>query len=125
MIFSFVMFWLNHLNFIMSLQGWIQHDLLGRGVLCQLWCRVVSDMRAINLLYYCKVLLDYSICIVIVVYSSLIIILLKLLYLILSLVIFCFIMKNSTPPAIPLARARGVPSPPPGIPAVNPFLCPC
>jgi hypothetical protein len=50
----------------------------------------------INLLHYCKILLDY--CIWIVVHSSLIImLLLKLLYLILSLIIFCFIMKNSTP----------------------------
>jgi hypothetical protein len=81
----------------------------GGGVLCQLWCWVVSVMCArppINLLHYCKVLLDY--CIWIVVHSSLIImLLLKLLYLILSLIIFCFIMKNSTPPAPPLARARG------------------
>jgi hypothetical protein len=45
MIFSFMMFLLNHLSFIMFLQGWIQHDLV-RGVLCQLWCRVVSVMRA-------------------------------------------------------------------------------
>jgi hypothetical protein len=52
----------------------------------------------INLLHDCKVLLDYCIWIVIVVHSSLIImLLLKLLYLILSLIIFCFIMKNSTP----------------------------
>jgi hypothetical protein len=52
----------------------------------------------INLLHYCKVLLDYCIWIVIVVHSLLIImLLLKLLYLILSLIIFCFIMKNSTP----------------------------
>jgi hypothetical protein len=56
----------------------------------------------INLLHYCKVLLDYNIWIVIVVHSSLIIILLlKLLYLILSLIIFCFIMKNSTPACTP------------------------
>jgi hypothetical protein len=66
----------------------------------------------INLLHNCKVLLDYCIWIVIVVHSSLIImLLLKLLYLILSLIIFCFIMKNSTPPAPPLARARGVCTP--------------
>jgi hypothetical protein len=63
----------------------------------------------INLLHYCKVLLDYSIWIVIVVHSSLIMLLIKLLYLILSLIIFCFIMKNSTP----LARARGGAHPPP------------
>jgi hypothetical protein len=67
----------------------------------------------INLLHYCKVLLDYSIWIVIVVHSSLIImLLLKLLNLILSLIIFCFIMKNSTPPCIPLTRARGGAHPP-------------
>jgi hypothetical protein len=29
MIFSFMMFLLNHLSFIMFLQGWIQHDLVG------------------------------------------------------------------------------------------------
>jgi hypothetical protein len=52
---------------------------------------------SINLLHYCKVLLEYSIWIVIVVHSSLIImLLLKLLNLILSLIIFGFIMKNST-----------------------------
>ena len=29
------------------IQGWIQHDLVGGGgVLCQLWCRVVSVMCA-------------------------------------------------------------------------------
>jgi hypothetical protein len=56
--------------------------------------------QAINLLYYCKVLLGY--CFWIVVHSSLIImLLLKLLYLILSLIIFPFIMKNSTPPCTP------------------------
>jgi hypothetical protein len=106
------------------------------GGLCQLWCRVVPVMCAaggalpalvpscaghvcrplINLLHYCKVLLDYCIWIVIVVHSSLIImLLLKLLYLILPLIIFCFIMKNSTTPAPPPASARGctTPSPPP------------
>ena len=31
MIFSFMMFLLNHLSFIMFLQGWIQHDLVGGG----------------------------------------------------------------------------------------------
>ena len=31
MIFSFMMFLLNHLSFIMFLQGWIQHDLLRGG----------------------------------------------------------------------------------------------
>jgi hypothetical protein len=76
---------------------------------------------AINLLHYCKVLLDYCIWIVIVVHSSLIIMLsLKLLYLILSLINFCFIMKNSTPPALPLARARGGCTP--LHPPVNPSL---
>jgi hypothetical protein len=64
----------------------------------------------IKLLHYCKVLLDYCICIVIVVHSSLIdhhVItqISKLLYLILSLIFFCFIMKNSTQSAPPLARA--------------------
>ena len=29
MIFSFMVFLLNHLSFIMFLQGWIQHDLVG------------------------------------------------------------------------------------------------
>jgi hypothetical protein len=54
------------------------------------------------LLHYCKVLLDYSNEFVIVVHCSLIImLLLKLLNLILSLIIFCFIMKNSTPPLHP------------------------
>jgi hypothetical protein len=81
----------------------------GGGVLCQLWCRVVS---VINLLHYCKVLLDYSFWIVIVVHSSLIImLLLKLLYLILSLIIFCSIMKNSTP-LHPLWPGLGVCAPP-------------
>jgi hypothetical protein len=47
MIFSFMKFLLNHLSFIMFLQGWIQHDLVGGGgVLCQLWRRVVSVMSA-------------------------------------------------------------------------------
>ena len=49
MIFSFMMFLLNHLSFIMFLQVWILHDLVGGGgggVLCQLWCRVVSVMHA-------------------------------------------------------------------------------
>jgi hypothetical protein len=75
----------------------------------------------INLLHYCKGLLDYCIWIVIVVHGSLINMLsLKLLYLILSLIIFCFIMKNSTPPAPPLARARGGAHPP--CTPVNPSL---
>jgi hypothetical protein len=56
-----------------------------------------------------QILLDYCIWIVIVVHSSLIIMLsLKLLYFILSLIFFCFIMKNSTP----LARARRCTPPP-------------
>jgi hypothetical protein len=62
----------------------------GRGgeVLCQLWCRVVLVMCAAR----------PSTWIVIVVHSSLIImLLLKLLYLILPVIIFCFIMKNRTP----------------------------
>ena len=81
MIFSFMMFLLNHLSFIMFLQGWIQHDLLrgGGGALPALVLSCVG-------LHYFKVLLDYSIGIGIVVHSSLIIILLfRLLYLILSL----------------------------------------
>jgi hypothetical protein len=72
---------------------------------------------SIYLLHYCKVLLDYSFWIVIVVHSSLIImLLLKLLNLIWSLIIFCFIMKNSTPPAPPwpgLGGGRTPPPPPP------------
>jgi hypothetical protein len=49
-----------------------------------------------------KSLLDYCIWIVIVVHSLLIIMLsLKLLYLVLSLIFFCFIIKNSTPPPWP------------------------
>jgi hypothetical protein len=95
-------------------QGWIQHDLVGGGggggagggggggggALPALVPSCVGHVcrRPINLLHYCKVLLDYCIRIVIAVHSSLIImLLLKLLYLILSLIIFCFIMKNSTP----------------------------
>jgi hypothetical protein len=51
-------------NLFMGFQRWSQHDLVGggRGMLCQLWCRVVPVMRAArpsNLLDYCKVLLDY------------------------------------------------------------------
>jgi hypothetical protein len=38
--------------------------------------------------------------------NNIIMLLLKLLYLILSLIFFCFVMKNSTPPAPPLARAQ-------------------
>ena len=34
-------------------QGWIQHD-LGGGVLCQLWCRVVSIMCATRLCNCCS-----------------------------------------------------------------------
>ena len=67
-----------------------------------------------NLLHYCKVLLDYCICIVIVVHSSLMImLLLQLLYLILPLIMFCFIMKNSTPPLHPLWPGLGRCTPPP------------
>jgi hypothetical protein len=65
-----------------------------------LWPSCVSHVcrPPIDLLHYCKVLLDYCI----VVHSSLIIVLLlKLLYLILPLIIFCFIMKNSPPPPPP------------------------
>ena len=72
----------------------------------------------INLIHYCKVLLDYSNWIVIVVHSLLIImLLLKLLYLILSLIIFCFIMKNSTPPWPGLGG--GTPPSSKSIPAIN------
>jgi hypothetical protein len=81
-------------------QGWIQHDLVGGGALPALVPSCFGHVcrPPINLLHYCKVLLDYCIWIVIVVHSSLIImLLLKLLYLILPLIIFCFIMKNSTP----------------------------
>jgi hypothetical protein len=47
----------------------------------------------------------------------------QILYLILPLIIFCFIMKNSTPPAPPLARARDGVHPPPHPPLpVNPSL---
>ena len=53
----------------------IQHNLVwGGGGFCQLRCRVVSVGHVcrppINLLHYCKVLLDYCIWIVIVVHSS-------------------------------------------------------
>jgi hypothetical protein len=66
-------------------QGWIQHDLVGEGG-AELCAARPST---------CKDLLDYCIWIVIVVHSSLIImLLLKLLYLILSLIIFRFIMKK-------------------------------
>ena len=76
---------------------------------------------SINLLHYCEVWFDYSIWIVIVVHSLLIImLLLKLLNLILSLIIFCFIMKNSTP-CTPWPGLGGV-HPPPHTPPVNPFL---
>jgi hypothetical protein len=82
-------------------QGWIQHDLVGGGgALPALVPSCVGHVcrPPINLLHYCKVLLDYSIWIVIVVHIWLIImLLLKLLYLILSLISFCFFMKNSTP----------------------------
>jgi hypothetical protein len=66
-------------------------------------CRsCVPPAHQLASLLNCKVLLDYCIWIVIVVHSLLIImLLLKLLYLILSLIIVCFIMKNSTPPLHP------------------------
>ena len=72
---------------------------------------------SINLLHYCEVWFDYSIWIVIVVHSLLIImLLLKLLNLILSLIIFCFIMKNSTP-CTPWPGLGGVHPPPPHTPS--------
>jgi hypothetical protein len=72
---------------------------------------------SINLLHYYKVSLDYSIWILIVVHSSLIImLLLKLLNLILSLIIFCFIMKNRTPPAPPWPGLGGCAPPSKSIP---------
>jgi hypothetical protein len=104
------------------LQGWIQHDLVwggggggggGGGALPALVPSCVGHVCCppINLPHYCKVLLDYCIWIVIVVHSSLIImLLLKLLYPILPLIIFCFIMKNSSP-LHPLCRARVVHTP--------------
>ena len=63
MIFSFMMFLLNHLSFIMFLQVWIQHDLVGGGALPALVpsCIGHACRPSINLLHYCKVLLDYSI----------------------------------------------------------------
>jgi hypothetical protein len=61
----------------------------------------------INLLDYCKVLLDYCIWIVIVVHSSLIIVLLlKLLYLILSLIFFALSWEIA-PPLNPLWAGLG------------------
>jgi hypothetical protein len=75
----------------------------GRGELYQLWCRVQlcrSYMRHLPI--------NYCIWIVIVLHNSLIImVLLKLLHLSLSLIFFCFIMKN-TPLAPPLVRPREV-----------------
>jgi hypothetical protein len=98
-----------------SSQGWIQHDLVGGGGRCSAssgaeLCRsCVPPAHQLASLHYCKILLDYCIWIVIVVHSSLIImLLLKLLYLILPI---------TTPP---LARARGVHTPP--HPPVNPSL---
>jgi hypothetical protein len=68
------------------------------GVLCQLWCWVVSVMCAARPSTYC---------IWIVVHSSLIIVLLlKLLYLILSLLFSALSWKKT-----PLARVRGVHTP--------------
>jgi hypothetical protein len=67
----------------------------------------------INLLHYCKVLLDYCIWIWIVVHSLLIImLLLKLLYLILSLILFGFIVKYSTPSGNWYTRHQYPPPPP-------------
>jgi hypothetical protein len=73
---------------------------MGRGVLCQLWCRVVSVMCAVRPSTYC---------IWIVVHSSLIIVLLlKLLYLILSLLFFALSWKIT-----PLWPGLGGCTPPP------------
>jgi hypothetical protein len=100
----------------------------GRGGGGALQARVTSCVGhvcrpPINLLHDCKVLLDYCIWIVIVVHSSLIImLLLKLLYLILSLIIFCFIMKNSTPLQPLWPGLGGATPPPPRTPPVNPSL---
>jgi hypothetical protein len=99
-------------------QGWIQHDLVG-GVLCQLWCRVVSVMCAArpSTCLLLQSLLDYCIWIVIVVHSSLIIMLLhKLLYLILSLIFFALSWKIAPPCLQPLWPGLG------GGGAVNPPL---
>jgi hypothetical protein len=95
-------------------QGWILHYLVGGGGGGCSSCVGHVCRPPINLLDHCKVLLDYCIWIVIVVHSLLIIImlLLKLLYLILSLIIFCFIMKNSTPPLHPLWPGLGGAPPP-------------
>jgi hypothetical protein len=92
-----------------SWMKFIQHVLVGGGgadALPALMPSCVGHVHRlpINFLDYCKVLLDYSIWIVIVVHGSLItMLLLKLLYLILS--------QPSHPPP-----------PPPPPPPVNPFL---
>jgi hypothetical protein len=94
-------------------QGWIQHDLVGGvGVFCQLWCRVVSVTCATR--HQHTAVLDHCIWTIIAVHSSLIMLLLKLLHLILSLIYFCFIMKNSTLPLHPLWPGLGgrIPLPP-------------
>ena len=100
-------------------QGWIQHDLVGGGggaLPAQVPSCVSHVCRPpINLLHYCKVLLDYCIWIVIVVHSSLIIMfLLKLLYLILPLIIFCLSWKIAPPwPALGGCSPPRTPPPPP------------
>jgi hypothetical protein len=77
----------------------------GRGLLCKLWCRVVSVICATRPSTFC-------IWIVIVVHSSLIImLLLKLLYLILSLLFFALLWKNH--PLHPLLSGLGGCTPPP------------
>ena len=45
---------------VRKFQGWIQHDLGGGGILCQLSVVHVCH-PPINLLDYCKLLLDYCI----------------------------------------------------------------
>jgi hypothetical protein len=93
----------SQLWFCFSKKGWIQHDLVGGGGGGALPALVPSCVGhvcrpPINLLHYCKVLLDYCIWIVIVVHSSLIImLLLKLLYLILSLIFFALSWKIAPP----------------------------
>ena len=84
------------------LQGWIQHDLVGGGgcsarssaKLC--WSCVSPAHQLASLLQSLASLL-YLNCNNCCSQLLIIMLLLKLLYLILSLIIFCFIMKNTTP----------------------------